>query len=43
MTQHILEQDTLEDRQTLQRLGIVIAEFVVATAVMAVIITAVMG
>ena len=43
MTQHILEQDTLEDRQPLQRLGIVIAGFVVATAVMAVIITAVMG
>ncbi|MEM1111448.1 MAG: hypothetical protein AAGI11_06025 [Pseudomonadota bacterium] len=35
MTQHILEEHTLEDQRTMKRLGIVIAIFVLATAVMA--------
>lgn len=43
MTQHILQQDTLEDQQTVRRLATVIGCFIAATAVMAVTIAALMG
>lgn len=43
MTQHILNEDTLEDQQIMRRLATVIGCFVAATAAMAVVIAAVMG
>jgi hypothetical protein len=43
MTEHILEQDTQEDQQTLRRLAAVTAGFLGATMVMAVIIGLVVG
>ncbi|MEH6518639.1 MAG: hypothetical protein V7742_18320 [Halioglobus sp.] len=43
MTQHILEQDTQEDQQTLHRLAAVTAGFLGFTIVMAVIIGLVLG
>ena len=42
MTQHILQEDTHEDQVTMRRLGVVIAGFMIATAVMATIIGVVM-
>ena len=38
MTQHILQEHTHEDQQTMRRLGTVIGVFVLATAVMAVVV-----
>jgi len=35
MTQHILEEHTIEDHQTMKRLGTVIGLFIVATVIMA--------
>ena len=35
MTQHLLEEHTLEDQRIMRRLAIVIGGFIVATAVMA--------
>jgi hypothetical protein len=43
MTQHLLHEQELEDQRTLRRLGTVIAGFIVATAVMAVVVGAIMG
>jgi hypothetical protein len=43
MTQHILQEDTHEDQQTMRRLATVIGGFIVATAVMAVVVGLVMG
>ncbi len=43
MTQHILQEDTLEDQQTMRRLGTVIGGFVLATAVLAVAVAVAMG
>jgi Na+/H+-dicarboxylate symporter len=43
MTTHYLPQDTLEDRRTLRRLGLVIACFMLATAALAVTIGIVAG
>ena len=43
MTQHILEEHTLEDSHTMRRLGIVIGGFVIATALMAITVGAIMG
>ena len=43
MTQHILQEDTLEDQQTMRRLASVIGCFVLATAVLAVAVTVAMG
>ena len=43
MTQHILEQDTLEDRKTMRRLAGLVVGFTVATAIMAVVVTLVAG
>jgi len=42
MTQHILQEHTHEDQITMRRLGLVIAGFIIATAVMAIVIGAVM-
>ncbi|GAB3324018.1 hypothetical protein [Haliea atlantica] len=43
MTQHMRPEDTREDERTLKRLAAVTAGFLVATAVMAVVIGLVMG
>lgn len=43
MTQHIMQEDTLEDQQTMRRLAAVIGGFVAATAVMAATIAVLMG
>ena len=43
MTQHILQEDTQSDIQTMRRLGIVIGGFVVATIIMATAIGIVLG
>ena len=43
MTQHILQQDTEEDRTTMRRLATVIGVFILATAVLAVSVGIVMG
>ncbi len=43
MTQHLLEQDTLEDKQTMRRLFTVIGIFIAATAVLAVAVGITMG
>ncbi len=43
MTQHLLEQDTLEDQRTMRRLATVIGGFVLATAVLAVAVGIAMG
>lgn len=42
MTQHILQEHTHEDQITMRRLGLVIVGFMIATAVMAIVISAVM-
>lgn len=39
MTQHILEKDTQEDRRTLRRLGTVIGGFLLATIILATIVS----
>ena len=43
MTQHILRQDTDEDRRTLRRLGAIIGGFIIATAIMALAVGLIMG
>ena len=43
MTQHLLEQDTLEDQRTMRRLFTVIGIFFAATAVLAVAVGVAMG
>ena len=43
MTQHILQQDTVEDRQIMHRLMMTVVGFMVATGVMAFVIAAVVG
>ena len=43
MTQHIVPQDTIEDQQIMRRLMIVIAGFMAATAVMALVVAASAG
>jgi len=43
MTQHILQQDTVEDRQIMHRLMMTVVGFMVATGVMALVIAAVVG
>lgn len=43
MTQHLLEEDTLEDKRTWRRLAQVITGFIAATAVMAVTVGIIMG
>ena len=43
MTQHILQEHTHEDQQTMRRLGAVIGGFVLATAIMAVVVGLIMG
>ncbi len=43
MTQHILEQHTVEDHQTMRRLALVIGGFICATTVMALAIGLVAG
>ena len=43
MTQHILQEDTLEDQRTMRRLAVVIGCFIGASAAMALIIGAIMG
>ena len=43
MTQHLLEEDTLADRQAMRRLFTVIGCFVAATAVLALAVGVAMG
>ena len=43
MTQHILQQDTVEDQQIMRRLMMTVAGFMAATDVMALVIAAVAG
>lgn len=43
MTQHILEQDTCEDRQIMRRLAMVIGGFMLATAALATAIAMIAG
>lgn len=43
MTQHILQQDTVEDQQIMHRLLMTVAGFMAATAVMALVIAVVVG
>jgi hypothetical protein len=43
MTQHILEEDTLADKQAMRRLFSVIGGFVVATAILALAVGFTMG
>ncbi len=43
MTQHLLQQDTDEDRRTMRRLGAVIGGFILATAIMALAVGLIMN
>ncbi|WP_275259684.1 hypothetical protein [Seongchinamella unica] len=43
MTQHLLEEDTVADRQAMRRLATVIGCFVVATAILALVVGLTMG
>ena len=43
MTQHVLPEDTFEDQRTMRRLATVIGIFVACTAIMAVVVGAIMG
>ena len=43
MTQHTLRQDTEEDRRTMRRLATVIGGFIVATAILALVVGLTMG
>lgn len=43
MTQHILQEDFLEDRRTMRRLATVVATFIAFTAALAVGIGVVLG
>ncbi len=43
MTQHLLQEHTEEDQRTMRRLGTVIGGFLVATALMALIVGMILG
>lgn len=43
MTQHILQEDTLEDQRTMHRLAAVIGGFMLGTAAMALVIAFIAG
>ena len=43
MTQHLLQEDTEEDIRTMRRLGTVIGGFIIATAIMAIVVGLIMG
>jgi hypothetical protein len=43
MTQHLLQEQTEDDKQIMRRLFMVVGGFMLATVVMAVAITAIMG
>jgi len=43
MTQHLLQEQTEEDRRTMRQLATVIGGFIVATAIMAVTVGIIMG
>jgi hypothetical protein len=43
MTQHLMQEQTEEDQRTLRRLGTVIGGFIIATAVMALVVGLIMG
>ncbi len=43
MTEHMLQEDTIQDQKTLRRLGTVVGLFCLATAAMALAIGLVMG
>ena len=43
MTQHLLQEQTEEDRLIMRRLAIVVGSFVVFTALMAITVGAIMG
>jgi hypothetical protein len=43
MTQHLMQEQTEEDQRTLRRLGAVIGGFIIATAVMALVVGLIMG
>lgn len=43
MTQHVLQEDTLEDQRTMRRLAVVVGCFVAASAAMAIVIGVVAG
>lgn len=43
MTQHLMEEETLEDRRTMHRLAAVIGAFGVATAILAIGVAIIMG
>ncbi len=43
MTQHLIQEDTLEDQRTMRRLAAVTGCFIAASAAMAVIIGVVLG
>lgn len=43
MTQHLLEEHTLEDQRTMRRLATVIGGFIVATAILALAVGLTMG
>lgn len=43
MTQHLMQEDTLEDQRTMRRLAAVIGAFIAASAAMAIIVGVVAG
>lgn len=43
MTQHLLEEDTLADRKAMRQLATVIGGFVIATALLALVVGLTMG
>lgn len=43
MTQHLLQQDTEEDRRIMRQLATVIGGFIIATAVLAISVGMIMG
>ena len=43
MTQHYLEEDTIADQQAMRRLATVIGGFIVATAILALVVGLTMG
>lgn len=43
MTQHILQEHTEEDTRIMRRLGMVVGGFIIATAIMGVVVGLIMG
>jgi hypothetical protein len=43
MTQHLLEEDTVEDQRTMRQLATVIGAFIVFTVILAVTVGTIMG